>query len=76
MTTCVVDSGTTVSWSAGLRKSAPTVAPTKHPAASTALSRPVRGPIGAGCNRSPGAISDAGLTSSTHNLRAPDMTPA
>src|SRR5665647_1734384 len=34
MTTCVVDSGTTVSWSAGLRKSAPTAAPTKHQAAS------------------------------------------
>ena len=48
-TTCVVGNGSTLSRSAGLRNSAPSAAARKHPTASTALSRPVRGPVELGC---------------------------
>ena len=75
-TTCMVDNGSTVLRSVGLRNSDPSAAAMKHPTASTALSRPVRGPVEFGWVGSLDASSDAGLTSSTHNLGADDITSA
>ena len=71
---CGVDNGPALSLSVGIRKSAPSAAARRHPAASTALSRPVRGPAAFGWAGSTGASSDCGASCSAGNLRGPVIT--
>lgn len=63
-TSCGVDNRPVLSRSVGIRKSAPSAAASRHPAASSALSRPDRGPSAFGRAGSTGASSHAGTSRS------------
>ena len=76
MTTCGVDNGTALSFSAGLRKSAPRTAAMRNPAVSTVQSRPVLGRGVSGWAGSTGASSEAGTSCSSHRLPRRYMTRA